>query len=526
MTKKLLCIALTTALMISGPAPAASSSAALRASGSATASLPSADEEGGSAALEDLDSHIIWRVDTQNNDGLVRSRYQTPSGEDVTLPKHRTSPYASRRAAPLPSSWDSRENGSVTPVRDQGVTGGCWAFGALKSLESSSILKNISSLDKTDYSENHLIWYTYHRLTDTSDPLYGDYLETDIVSEADYYDLGGNAYMAMFALANWWGAVREETAPFSAGSAKELQTMAATMKAQGDSLRTQSDVHLKEAVFYDNASLDDIKQAVIDHGSLDVSVYYDKKNMYSKNGITSAYETTCTPDDANHCVAIIGWDDSFNTFHTSAPDSGAWLIANSYGTDSGMDGCYWVSYYDTSLCEFCSFEAEETDQYDTDLQYDGMGWSSLLHDTADMAFANIFTNAPDAPRRIGAAGFYTASDGQPYQIQVYRHTDKTSPVSGELIGQCTTSGYAEYAGYHTVALDETAIVDPGETFSVVVTFPSNNDKEVYVAVEGNNDPEFSSHSSRAGESFLFMDGEWYDNTSLPDGSRILNMNNV
>lgn len=42
----------------------------------------------------------------------------------------------------LPSSVDWRTKGAVTPVKNQGGCGGCWAFAAAASLESLNQIKN------------------------------------------------------------------------------------------------------------------------------------------------------------------------------------------------------------------------------------------------------------------------------------------------------------------------------------------------------------------------------------------------
>ena len=68
-----------------------------------------------------------------------------------------------RTAAALPSSFDLRATGTLSPVRDQGVYSTCWAFAALASLESNRIVQGNAS-SSIDLSEASLAMLTYqHR---------------------------------------------------------------------------------------------------------------------------------------------------------------------------------------------------------------------------------------------------------------------------------------------------------------------------------------------------------------------------
>ena len=66
-------------------------------------------------------------------------------------------------------------------------------------------------------------------------------------------------------------------------------------------------------------------------------------------------------DDANHAVTIVGWDDTlpasiFETEGKQPPADGGWIVRNSWGTDWGMDGYFYLSYYDETICAVQTYE--------------------------------------------------------------------------------------------------------------------------------------------------------------------------
>lgn len=473
---------------------------------------------------------LITRELTGQNDGLNRYKYVDASGKTVEISGNPSSETKKKRAASLPSSYDSRKENAVTGIKDQGETGACWAFGALKSLESSSIRKGLSDVANTDLSESHLAWYSYHGISSSSHPLQGD--SNKIMGYDGTYNQGGNYFNAIATLANWWGAAKEEDAPFTGNTQQEVWQMEDRMSSAEESLRTKSEARLTNARNYDYADLSAKKQAVMENGSMDVSLYFNARDVYEKDGEYSVYQTSRDEENANHCVTIIGWDDDFSSFRTTPTQGkGAWLIANSYGTDWGRQGCYWVSYYDTSLCEFTTFEADAPDNYDTNYSYDGSGYGSgLIGERQDISIANVYTNTSNSPQKISAAGIYTITDAQKYEISIYRSLQSKNPVDGDHVTKCTTQGTADYNGYHTIPLKESIIVAPGESFSVIVKYISQNNT-IYAPIEGepteNNGMSFG---SQAGQSFIYDDttNQWRDSTKYTEQGLYgtYNLNNV
>ena len=54
---------------------------------------------------------------------------------------------------------------------------------------------------------------------------------------------------------------------------------------------------------------------------------------------------------ANHDILIIGWDDAYpaEKFNYQTKQDGAFICQNSWGTEFGEDGIFYVSYEDGSI---------------------------------------------------------------------------------------------------------------------------------------------------------------------------------
>lgn len=209
--------------------------------------------------------NVLSRVVESNNDGLLRYSYIDENGDKYDLDtSSKTGDYKARKAASLPSSYDLRDYNLETSIKDQGVTGACWAFAAIKASESNSVINNISTIDNVDFSENHLAWYSYNGIADSSNSMYGDNI-TNISSSGNIrpfypprgsnvstfaYDVGGNVLTAITTLAQWSGIDSEYNAPFTANSLTEESTMAESMAAVGESMRYNSLAHLQLSLIH------------------------------------------------------------------------------------------------------------------------------------------------------------------------------------------------------------------------------------------------------------------------------------
>ncbi|WP_040197457.1 lectin like domain-containing protein [Candidatus Soleaferrea massiliensis] len=430
-----------------------------------------------------------------------------PSMLDLSYLNERYTAVPRARAA-LPSSYDLRDYGLVSPVRNQGSWGTCWTFSALGSAESGLL----GRFPHTSLSNLHLNWFSY--IGDEEEE-YSLYMRNGR-ENTPVWLLGGNDPGAVSTLAAWKGAISSGKLPYD----ESIDTV-------DETLRYDSDYHLQNAFFLGNGyygyvqeslrpDTETVKTILTQYGA--VSVSYCSSNWDTLNQETFAWYND-EPAGADHAVLIAGWDDDYpkeNFVEGRQPqNNGAWLVRNSWGNDWGNDGYFWLSYEDKSIDMGSFYQMEANDNYLRNYQHDVMGWSISLgfeDSTENSAYiSNIFTAQDD--EQVEAVSFYTTDVSTQYEIAVYTGLkNPEDPTSGRQLTE-TQYGTEIYAGYHTVKLDEPVPLEDGEDFSIVVkvTNPSYHSPiaaEACPLPEGQDAPQYM---GSGGESFISPDSQdWSD----------------
>ena len=385
------------------------------------------------------------------------------------------------KAAAYPSTY---KTANLPDVRDQGSYGVCWAFSTISLIETNLIKNNLVSND-IDLSELHLVNYTYNCVNDPLGGLEGDINKFD-TSRGSVMQYGGNVEMAANSLLDWEGAVNEDVVPYTIEYVRQVEN-----NQLDDSLAYGKDVaHVQNFYRVNTTSKEDVKKAVMDYGAVSISYWSDQSSDWSTqyyNSLTAAYYC---PEGrtTNHAVNIVGWDDDYSSdnFATKPEGNGAWIVRNSWGSEYGKDGYFYLSYYDKSIYSVgYTLEAELSDNYNNNYQYDG----AMLYGYMGYGGSNKYSNIFEAKANLGgsenikAVSFMTGSSTNlNYTVSVYTNlSDDTNPESGTLAAQ--KSGVTTYDGMYTVVLDSSVNINEGKKFSVVVEVNSNSGKTAYLAYE-------------------------------------------
>lgn len=369
----------------------------------------------------------------------------------------------------LPTSYDLRTQGKLTPIKYQGSCGSCWAFATYGSLESFLL-----SSESWDFSEQNLI-----------DRHGFDWEPCE----------GGDIFMATAYLARWSGPIKEEDDPYKYAALEGLKVRK----------------HVQDVIYIpsraDSSDNDLLKQAVMDYGAVYTTMYYSS-SCY--NSVYNAYYNQ-NIEKGSHAVAVVGWDNDFdkNKFKAIPPGNGAFIARNSWGKNWGEGGYFYVSYHDNYFAKQMNavVTAEPTTGYVTIYQYDHLGWTWSLGYGSDTAWlANIFTATSNYP--LIAVSFYAAGSSNNYEIFIYTDVADNQPRSGTLARK--GSGYLSSAGYFTVPLKVGVALTPGQKFSVVLKLKTNN-YNYPLPIEYPHHGYSSQAKAEAGESFISNNGtSWSD----------------
>uniref|UniRef100_A0A2K6RKS2 Cathepsin F n=1 Tax=Rhinopithecus roxellana TaxID=61622 RepID=A0A2K6RKS2_RHIRO len=194
-----------------------------------------------------------------------------------------------------PPEWDWRSKGAVTKVKDQGMCGSCWAFSVTGNVEGQWFLNQGTLLS---LSEQEL-------------------LDCDKMDKACMGGLPSNAYSA---IKNLGGLETEDDYSYRG----HMQTCSFSAE--------KAKVYINDSV---ELSQNEQKLAawLAKRGPISVAINAFGMQFY-RHGISRPLRPLCSPWLIDHAVLLVGYG--------NRSDIPFWAIKNSWGTDWGEKGYYYL----------------------------------------------------------------------------------------------------------------------------------------------------------------------------------------
>ena len=209
--------------------------------------------------------------------------------------------------ATLPESFDWAERGIMTPAKDQGDFGTCWAFASVGLLEALIKWETGSELD---LSEQYLI------------------------SNID----GIGPFLAMeFLEAN--GVVRESDLPYRGDTSSVNTNLPGEFFLGGHGV---TNVHILAPV----ERVATIKRIIYEHGPVVTTMNLMDDFRYHRTGVY-VYDGVSPEQPGGHIILITGWVDD-----ASVVNGGYWIIKNSAGSSWGENGFGKAAYGQAGIDDF------------------------------------------------------------------------------------------------------------------------------------------------------------------------------
>ncbi|KAF6198874.1 hypothetical protein GE061_006897 [Apolygus lucorum] len=208
----------------------------------------------------------------------------------------------------LPDEFDWRDSGVVTPVKNQGSCGSCWAFSVTGNIEG---LYAIANKELLSFSEQELV-------------------------DCDKLDNGcnGGFFNTAFESIEEMGGLELE---------KDYPYLGKNEKCHLD--KSEIKVSVKD---YVNISSDESEMAkfLVQTGPISIALNANAMQFYM-GGVSHPLRFLCNPDDLDHGVLIVGYGVHRTKWtHKLLP---YWLIKNSWGPRWGNKG-YYMAYRGDGTC--------------------------------------------------------------------------------------------------------------------------------------------------------------------------------
>jgi len=217
------------------------------------------------------------------------------------------------QAKAAPATWDWRQKNAVTPVKDQGQCGSCWAFSATETIES--------------------VWILAGKKTEILAP--------QQIVDCDTQDQGCNGGLpndAFDYVKQCGGLDTEQSYPYTAHQGQcafKKQDIGSTVTGYKMATSNGDETTLQ-------ASVSSVSP---------ISIGVDAEQWQNYNGGVMTADQCGSKTDIDHAVQLIGYDTTANPPY--------WIVRNSWNTNWGIEGYIELEMHQdtcgiTTMCSYAT----------------------------------------------------------------------------------------------------------------------------------------------------------------------------
>ena len=236
-----------------------------------------------------------------------------------------------------PTHYDLRDKLNIK-VENQGGFGLCWDFAMTKALETTYAIKSQMNLDLSE--------------------MYIDYITNNKTGRGDRQLHKGGLQYNYYNEIIRSGICTEEELPFNTENEYDINNVKNCNKVvlpQSAFWIHKSGISLNRNKEIVNKM---IKEQLMSNGAATITITFAQNN-FNRDNNTFFLPSYCVQDNyASHEVTIIGWDDNFpkekfkryasinSDYKTNIEprENGAWIVLNSWGSEYGDNGIFYLSY--------------------------------------------------------------------------------------------------------------------------------------------------------------------------------------
>lgn len=347
---------------------------------------------------------------------------------------------------------DMRDYNVVTPVKNQGSQGICWSYAFAAASEVNMLYKS-NVLDTKYNSQNFSL--SPKKIDSTVNIRT---IDTDVLklTEQDVFRRQlGNGALSLFHQSQ---IMMQQNADIIGNLNSLTGEKAAWLQSI---INTQNDVQ-------------EIKKTIARNGAVAFA--------YKSSQYTSYYATSQFFD---HAATIVGWDDDYdkNKFGPTKPSrNGAWIVKNSWGSNS-FDGGYFYLSYDSKIFDIVAFDYVNKNKYDNIYYYDGMARIGESEEIGNKKVAVIFPvkkGTYNIVEKLKGISFGLIGKNAKVKATVYtnveanpinRYSQLNNPESGTKVLEQFSEIYPNsmnFGGQYTLEFNKEIELQPGTYFSIIL----------------------------------------------------------